>query len=193
MPSRLRALRLPSALVVAGGVLASMFVTGTAHADNCLTVDATGACLGTGPTVPSVTVGGPTTVGGGSTPGATVPAPTSVCLLVTCVAKGDPLVTVPSVAVPSVTVPVPQETTPTVTVPVGSPTLEEFLVSCTAEYVRTGTGLPHVVVPLVPLERGDVATVIADLLIDAGDLSDWLQFGGPTIPDPSGYGDSCVQ
>jgi len=192
MPSSLRALRLPSALVVTGGVLASMFVTGTAHADSCLTVDATGACLGTGPTVPSVTVGGPTTVGGGSTPGATVPAPTSVCLLVTCVAKGDPLVTVPSVAVPSVTVPVPQETTPTVTVPVGSPTVETYLYTCTLPYVRGATGVTTFGNAVRDLESGNVAAAIDDLLLDVSAYGDWILGGGPVL-DPFGYADTCVQ
>jgi hypothetical protein len=150
--------------------------------------------LGTGPTVPGQTVGGPTTVGGGSTPTVTVPAPTTVCLLVTCIAKGDPLVTVPSVTVPSVPVPVPQETTPTVTVPVGSPTVETYLYTCTLQYARDGAALPSgVVSPVTAVKRGDVASAIDDLVFDAGIVGDWALNGGLTIPDAFGYANACVQ
>lgn len=71
---------------------------------SCLTVDGTGYCGDPR----TVTVGGevlgPQTVGGTSVP---VTSPTTVCLLVTCFDKGQPIATVP----------VPAETTPDVSVP----------------------------------------------------------------------------
>ncbi len=150
MPSGLRALRQVSTIAVVGAVFAGALTTGTAYADSCLTVDDTGACFGTGSTIPSQTVGGPTTISGVSTPSESVPAPTTVCVLVTCINKGDTLVSVPSITVPTVTVPLPQETTPAVTVPLGSPTLHDHLVQCAPSGTFAG------VAAVEDFEQGDL-------------------------------------
>jgi hypothetical protein len=78
-----------------------------------------GQTVGGTVTVPSLSAGGPIT-----SPATTLTAPTDACVIVICVAKGQPIATVPSltVPVPAVTTPaqsvgLPTETVPTVTTP----------------------------------------------------------------------------
>lgn len=153
-------------LVMCGAValVPVVAVSTPAFADSCASVDATGVCIGG-----STTVGGSTVAVG--VPSETVTNPTTECVLVTCIPKGQVLLTTPA---EGTSVPVPAET-----VPVGyAYTIANACITGTLSNVVFWDLLgPTGVVQAA--ENGDWNLVVA-----AGEYTVWDAAGTPTcVPE----------